>query len=313
MEAVRQPVCLLLSATCVLLTAIIPLVLMHNLGEDGRIARDSGLAFHLVFGLFISGYAACSSLSREMHSGTAAVVLSKPVDRALFFLAKYAGVAVLVFLFSACACISTLLAERTAERFISDSTLLGYVTDWQTGKMLIGAPFVAFLLAGIINYRWKKSFQSSAFFLLFGCLVVVLLVSGLFDQAGRWAPYSLHIQHRIVPGGILVTLALLVLAAIALAFSTRLSIVPTMTLTGAFFVMGLLSDHWFGKLAAESAVGRCLYGIVPNWQNFWCADYLARGGTIPMGVLWGTAVYALAYSGAVLCLGVLSFRSAEIK
>ncbi|MDP6848726.1 MAG: hypothetical protein QGI24_08055, partial [Kiritimatiellia bacterium] len=139
MEAVRQPVCLLLSATCVLLTAIIPMVLMHNLGEDGRIARDSGLAFHLVFGLFISGYAACSSLSREMHSGTAAVVLSKPVDRALFFLAKYAGVTVLVFLFSACACISTLLAERTAERFISNSTLLGYVTDWQTGKMLIGA------------------------------------------------------------------------------------------------------------------------------------------------------------------------------
>jgi len=178
--------------------------------------------------------------------------------------------------------------------------------------MLMASPFVAFLLAGIINYRWKKPFQSSAFFLLLACLVVVLVISGFFDQAGRWAPYSLRLQPRILPGGILVTLALLVLAAIALAFSTRLSIVPTMSLTAGVFVVGLLSDHWFGRLASESGLARLMYGIVPNWQNFWCADYLARGGSIPLNIVCGTVAYAIAYSIAVLSLGVLFFKSAEV-
>jgi len=41
-----------------------------------------------VFGVFVSGYAACVSLAREMRTGTASAVLSKPVSREIFFLAK---------------------------------------------------------------------------------------------------------------------------------------------------------------------------------------------------------------------------------
>ena len=54
-EAIRQPICLLLTTACVVLTALIPLLTLHNFGEDGKLARDSGLAFHLVFGLLVAG------------------------------------------------------------------------------------------------------------------------------------------------------------------------------------------------------------------------------------------------------------------
>ena len=70
-EATRQPICLLLTTTCILLTMLTPMLALHNFGEDGRLARDSGLAYQFVFGLFVAAYAACSSLAREMRSGTA--------------------------------------------------------------------------------------------------------------------------------------------------------------------------------------------------------------------------------------------------
>ena len=47
----------------------------------------------LLSGLFGAVLSASSSLAREIRSGTALAVLSKPVSRAQFLLAKFAGLA----------------------------------------------------------------------------------------------------------------------------------------------------------------------------------------------------------------------------
>ena len=57
-EAIRQPITLLLAATCVLSIAATPLMVIHKFGEDGKFARDAALAFHFVFGLLIAGTSA---------------------------------------------------------------------------------------------------------------------------------------------------------------------------------------------------------------------------------------------------------------
>ena len=101
-EAIRQPICLLLAASCILFIAATPLTVIHNFGEDGKFARDAALALHFVFGLLIAGYSAGNSLAREFRTGTAAAVLSKPVSRNTLFLAKFLGIACLIILFSAC-------------------------------------------------------------------------------------------------------------------------------------------------------------------------------------------------------------------
>ena len=312
-EAGRQPICLLLTTTCVVLTSLVPLLNMHDFGEDGQLARDSGLAFHFVLGLFIAGYAACSSLAAEMKSGTASAVLSKPVSRGAFFLAKFTGVAAVVVAFSACAGLATLLSERVAERFYFTPRLTGYITDWQTGTLLVLSPVAAYLAAGGINYSTKRPFGSIAFGLVFVGLLGVALVAGFFDRTGSYAPFNLDVQWRILPASLLVTLALIVLSAVALTLSTRLSTVPTLTFCGAILVAGLTSDYLLGQRAQASRLAGVLYRLLPNWQHFWLSDALSHGGVIPWSYVGSAALYAVAYSAGILCLGLWSFRNADMK
>ncbi len=313
LEAMRQPVCLLLATGAVLATALTPLLTLHNLGEAGRLARDSGLAFQLVFGLFLAGYASCASLSRELRSGTAAAVLSKPVGRGLFFSAKFAGIAALVIMYSVCTCTATLLAERCAERFLSTERILGYVTDWRTAVLLLTVPGVAFLVGGILHYLKRGAFQSIAFVAMMLGLLLLLGFVGCFDQAGHWAPYNTHVQWRIVPASLLVTFALLMLSALALTLSTRLTLVPTMTLCVAIFGLGLMSDYWFGNYAEEFVGARILHSIIPNWQHFWAADLLAKGGHIPARLLAMITLYAATGTTTLLCIGAALFNKTEVR
>lgn len=311
-EAIRQPICLLLATSCVLLTALVPVLNLHNFGEDGKLARDSGLAAYFVFGLFLAGYAACSSLSREMRTGTASAVLSKPVGREMFFLAKFVGVACVILAFSVCAGIATLLAERISEKFYTTDTLHGWILDKQTGTLLAAAPFVAYLAAAFVNYRRRRPFGSVAFTFLMLSLVVVMSVSCFFDVEGKPVGFDPQVQWRLVPACLLITMALMVLSAIALAASTRFGTVPTLTICFGLFVLGLMSDFLFGRAAEAGGVAAFVYRVLPNWQHFWLSDALSGGGHIPWAYVASVSGYAGLYLAAVLCFGVLSFRYADM-
>jgi len=313
LESIRQPLCLLLTTACVILTALVPLTLMHNFGEDGKLVRDSGLACHFLFGLFVAGYAACSSLGREVRSGTASTVLSKPVSRRVFFAAKFAGVALLVLAFSFSATLATLLSERVAEKSCFTETTSGRIADWQTGRMLIAAPFAACLIAALINYFARRPFESVAFMMLPLFLLAVLLISGSFDRAGHRAPIDFQVQWRIVPAGILISMALIVLAAIALTLSVVFNTTTALTLTCVVFILGLASDYLFGRHAPTSTVALVVYRSIPNWQHFWISDALTGQGVIPWNYVLNAGLYALAYSTGILCLGSAAFNRAEIN
>lgn len=312
-EAVRQPICLLLTAGCVLFTALTPLLLMHNFGEDGKLARDSGLALQFVFGLFIACYTASSCLDREMRTGTASAVLSKPISRETFFLAKFAGTVGVIVLFSICSSVSTLLSERVSMKFVYTSEMVGYITDWRMGGLLVAAPFVAFFLAGLLNYYRKRPFESTAFGLMMVVLIMVLLAGGFFERTGKFAPYDLRVHTGIVSVSVMVTLALIVISSIAITLSAQLSIVPTMTICSAVFLLGLMSDYLFGQRALGSPVFMVIYRIIPDWQNFWTVDVLADGGSVPWRYVLHAAAYAVSYSAGVIFLGLLSFGRKEMK
>jgi len=311
-EAIRQPICILLTTACLLAIGATPLMLMHSFGEDGKLVRDSGLAFHFVFGLFIAGYAASTSLTREVSSGTVAAVLSKPVGRTTLFFSKFTGVCAVTLLFSACAGLATLLAERVAEHFVYSPHLVGYIVDWQTGRLLVASPFAALGLAGIINYRTRRPFQSTAFGLLLVSLLLVTFIAAFFERNGSPGPFDVRLLWRIVPASILITLALLVLSAAAISLSTRLSTTPTLTVCAAIFLVGLMSDYLLGRHAETSVVAAVLFRLLPNWQHFWLSDALNAGGRIPWVYLLNAAGYAALYAGGVLAVGALSFKHAEV-
>lgn len=313
LEAIRQPIFLLLVSANVVCTALVPMMLMHHFGEEGKLARDSGLALQFVFGVLVTGYAASSSLAREMRKGTASAVLSKPVGRDLFFLAKFAGVVVVVAAFSLCSVTATLLAERISEKFVSSRTAFMYVTDMRTGTFLLCAPLVACLVAGVLNYLFRSPFESTASGLLIVTVLGVFFSSGFFDRAGRLAPFAFEVDWRILPAGLLVALALVVLAAIALGLSTRFRAFPTLSICAAVFLLGLMSDYLFGRRADASPLAEILYRVVPNWQHFWVSDALTGGGTIPGKYVLTVSLYAALCCAGILLLGLCSFRRAETE
>jgi hypothetical protein len=310
-EAVRQPIFALLAVSCVSLITALPVVLMHKFGEDGKLVRESALAFHFVFGLLITGTAAAWSLSREVRDGTAATVLSKPVGRDMFFLSKFMGVAAVSVAFSACVTVSVLLSERVSERFVTDPDRGGYVVDWHTAGLQALAIVLALLAAGLASYR-RRPFGSSAFGFLCVFQLLAAAVAGFFDRNGAWAPFRLDLDWRILPASALVGTALVVLAAIALALSTRMPRVPTVTTCFILFLAGLMSDYLFGRHAGTSLAAMVLHRSLPNWQNFWLVDALADGGVIPFVYVIQALTYAALYTGAVLCMGLAFFRRVDV-
>jgi hypothetical protein len=293
LEVVRRPVVALLALSAVLLTALTPLLTLHAFGEDGRLARDSGLAAHCVFGLMTACYAA-AALADERRRGTAAAVLSKPVGRTVFFLARYAGVVLVLAGFSWNALWATLLAARTAEQFSTGPGVAGPVTDWQTGLLLAAAPFAALAAGGYENYARRRAVGACTFGALCILLPLIAFAAGCFDRFGNPAPFAWRLDWRALPAAALVTQAALALGALATALAARLEPIPVFLIVGLVFLAGLA-------------------GLFPNWQPFWMADALSGGGRIAWRYVAWAGLYAGLLVTAFLGLGAAAFRAAEVS
>src|SRR5579863_2601156 len=93
MELIRQPVFLLLMTASVLFEMFLAVPYYFAFGDEPKLVENSVLGVMFLSGLFGAVLSASSSLAREIRSGTALAVLSKPVGRAQFLLAKFAGLA----------------------------------------------------------------------------------------------------------------------------------------------------------------------------------------------------------------------------
>src|SRR6202049_4667647 len=91
MELVRQPIFLLLMTGSVLFELFLAVPYYFAFGDEMKLVKTSTLAVMLLSGLFGAVLSASASLAREIRTGTALAVLSKPVGRAQFLLAKYVG------------------------------------------------------------------------------------------------------------------------------------------------------------------------------------------------------------------------------
>src|ERR1700759_3376558 len=93
MELVRQPIFLLLTTATAAFEIFLATPFYSAFGDEPKLVKNSVLAVMLLAGLFGAVLSASASLAREIRSGTALVVLSKPVGRTQFLLAKFTGLA----------------------------------------------------------------------------------------------------------------------------------------------------------------------------------------------------------------------------
>src|SRR5881398_2022268 len=114
MELVRQPVFLLLMTTSAVFEMFLATPYYFAFGDEPKLVKNSTLAVMLIAGLLGAVLSASASLAREIRSGTALAVLSKPIGRAQFILAKYFGLLMALTLMSAVNLMCSLLTSRMA-------------------------------------------------------------------------------------------------------------------------------------------------------------------------------------------------------
>jgi hypothetical protein len=251
---------------------------------------------------------ASSSLAREIRSGTALAVLSKPVGRGQFLLAKYAGLAAALAVLTYVNMVGVLLASRMAFDAYGS-------TDLKAISIIAIGIALAYGLGGFSNFFLRRPFVSDAVFGMVVFITVAAFVVFNFTSQTKSLGEQGAVNWNLVPAGLLVLFALWILAAIALACSTRFDMIATLSICSGIFLLGLMSAYFFGQRAAHgSLIGSTLYSLVPNWQLFWLADAIDEGKTT---YHWGYVAkalgYAICYVGAALAAGMALFEERELS
>jgi ABC-type transport system involved in multi-copper enzyme maturation permease subunit len=203
----------------------------------------------LLAGLFGAVLSASASVAREIRSGTALAVLAKPVGRAQFLLAKYLGLISALTLLTYVNVLSALLASRMAFDAYGNADTLG------TGLFFL-ALAVAYGLGGFTNYFLRRPFVADAVLFVVAMLTLAFFVINFIDKEGQLQDFAKGVDWRLVPAAILILFALWILAALALACSTRWDVIPTLAICSTLFLLGLMSDYLFGRRAE------------PAWETF---------------------------------------------
>jgi len=308
LELIRQPVFLLLATGSVLFIMFLATPYYFAFGDEPKLVKNSTLAVMLLSGMFGAVLSASASLARELHRGTALAVLSKPVGRAQFILAKFAGVAAALVLLVYVNLVASLLASRMAFDAYGSTDMFA-LSLFSLGILL------AYLLGGLSNFFLHRPFVSDAVLSLVVILSLAFIIINFFDQSVVAQPFAKGVDWNMIPAGILVLFAIWIFAGLALACSTRLEMIPTLAVCSGFFLAGIMSDYLFGRPADLGHWwGSVLYTVLPNWQLFWLADAVASGkGAFHWGYVGKAFVYAACYLGAVLSAAVILFEDRELS
>lgn len=333
LESIQQPIAFLLSLSSVVLTLCVPIFQFHRFGEDGRLARDSGLSCLLIFGMALAVTTAGRSVAGELSGGTAASVLGKPVGRPLFIFSKWIGCAALTGVYALGQLAATLLAERASAHFLVRENFNGYASDPVSLTLAFGALVATLLIAALLHYFFRFRFGVSVFWGILIAVVLVTLLSAFHNRLGGWYTlygeaecgingcrhdHSLHpiadpigMNFRVIPAAVLIFFCLTVFAALATALSTRLQPGAVFAFCAGVLLAGLSADTFFQNTSLFSLQG-FLAGVLPDLQQFWMCDAIARGGRIAPRYLLHAAGYASTLCILFLSAGCLAFEHRDV-
>ncbi len=212
MEVAQQPVYLLLMACSGFFCVFLSVVPYFGFGDDIQIVKTSTLAVMLVTGLFGAVLSASSSVAREIRSGTALAVLSKPVGRARFILGKYVGLSGALTLLVYANLVACLLASRMAY------DAYGSADTFSFGVYCLGGLLAAFVAGGFLNYFLQVRFVITtviAVVILTTAMLAIILATEA-ETTGAGADPRL-VDWRLISATVLILFAVLILTALALA------------------------------------------------------------------------------------------------
>jgi len=301
-ESLREPIFFLLLCTASILIGLFPTLSLFVFREQIKLVMDSSMATTMVFGLIAAVLCASHTVSREMRNGTVLLLLSKPVPRKNFILAKIAGTIGALTVFVFICNISSLISLRVA----CDQFRL----DFTTMYIYYGLIAVSCIFGAVRNYILRRSFASSAVFGMLVSITIFAIILMFIPPSGESVP-----EYRdVLPAFVLLFFSVWMMGVITVTLSTRLDVIANLTVCSILFFSGLVSDYFFGKAAEESVLSASsfLYALIPNWQFFWLADALASKRHIPMEYILWSGVYCILYMSFCSFIAVILFRDREV-
>lgn len=120
----------------------------------------------------------------------------------------------------------------------------------------------------------------------------------------------------IVPGLVLSLLETTLLAAVSLAVSTRLGMIPNLIICFTIYVLGhlvpLIVQSSVGKLAIVRFVGRLFATILPVLEHFTIEAAVVGGVAIPWSYLGWAAIYAGLYATIAVLIALVLFQDRDL-
>jgi len=248
-----------------------------EVGSDDKLLLDIGMATVFVFGMLLSAFISTAVISREIEQKTVLTVVSKPISRTAVILGKYLGVAATILIGVLIMIVFLLMSIRHGVMSTASDTLDGPVLVFTFAAVGLA---IAFGIWGNFFYGWY--FSQTAMLSMAPLLVVAYALVLAIDPEWKLQPLYQHVwkvnqetytaeeffrkfevdapEHsrqiqftdykpQITMACAIMAMSMLVLTAIATAISTRLSQVMTIVVAAAIFVLGLLSNHLFGRSA----------------------------------------------------------------
>ena len=120
----------------------------------------------------------------------------------------------------------------------------------------------------------------------------------------------------VVPGLVLSLLETILLAAISLAVSTRLGMVPNLIICFTIYALGhlvpLIVQSSVGKFAIVRFVGQLFATILPVLEHFTIEAAVVGGVPVPWSYLAWASLYAGLYSAVALLVALVLFQTRDL-
>jgi hypothetical protein len=323
--AARRPLSLLLITVTLGLMVLLPSTVAFNLGDANRMARDGALALFAVSGMFLALAAPATAAYEPASAGVLALNLCTPAGRTVLLLGRYAGLALLIIWYSAIAIMGLLLTERIA--------LPAPDFDLPVLLVVLAAVILAIVCAACLDFQGRASFPGAALAALLPAMLLATIVAGCmypatgcehhchamcqhgktvsdcFHNTADWCRFGVYFNWSLLPAGGLITLALLIMTAMAVMLTVRLPLHLTTIIYLGVLVAGSIVDYLVQRVPS-GVIRKALLGLLPAWQDFWAAEALASSG-ITLAYCAATTVYATLYITALLCAAVYLFQRWE--
>mgnify|MGYP003700467907 CR=1 FL=1 len=255
-ESVRQPIYFVLLMAGLVLQGFNVLLSAYSMGysdssevsADDKLLLDMGLATVFVIATLLAALTCTAVLSREIDNKTVLTVISKPVGRPVFVLGKYLGSTLAIVLATIVQLLFLQFALRQEVMSTAADHLDPVVMTFMTLAILLGIGVGAW---GNYFYGWV--FSSTATYVLTPALFVALLITWMINKDWRLQPLFTDFKPQVTLGSLALLLSIPVISAVALAASTRLGQVMTIAVCLGVFLLGLLSNYFFGRFAFQNS------------------------------------------------------------